>query len=276
MPLAMANGVRLAYQIEGEGEPLLMVAGTGFPGAVWRTQPSGRLARAGFRVITYDYRGVGGSDKPDVPYTCNMFAQDACGLLDALGIPSAHVLGHSMGGRVAQWMALGQPRRVRSLVLVASGAGDSDPGSTMPRGIPLGTTVELAAKGYEGYIREHFASPFFFSRAFVEHHPEVVEAQFRAFWNERPPLKLYLRHVIARQAHQTAERLAEITAPTLVIVSDGDTAESSTGSHFAQSEFLALHIPNAEWKVVPGAAHMFMWEKPQESSAVIVAFLQRH
>ena len=76
--------------------------------------------------------------------------------------------------------------------------------------------------------------------------------------------------------HQTTERLTEITAPTLVIVADGDTAESSTGNHFAQSQFLARHIPNAERKVVPGAAHMFMWEKPEEATAAIVAFLKSH
>ena len=182
MPLAQANGITISYQAEGEadGVPLIMITGTGFPGAVYRTGPSALLARAGFRVITYDHRGVGGSDKPDVPYTTRMFAKDAGALLESLGISRAHVLGHSMGGRVAQWMALDDPQRVRSLVLVASGAGQSDPGFTMIKGIPLDTTVELTEKGYEGYIKEHFASPFYFTPAFVEKHPEVAQAQFRS------------------------------------------------------------------------------------------------
>lgn len=164
MPLAKANGVTISYQTEGDadGVPLIMITGTGFPGAVYRTGPSALLAGAGFRVITYDHRGVGGSDKPDVPYTTRMFAQDASALLESLGIASAHVLGHSMGGRVAQWMALDDPLRVRSLVLVASGAGQSDPGFTMIKGIPLDTTVELAEEGIRGLHQGALRQPVLF------------------------------------------------------------------------------------------------------------------
>lgn len=104
----------------------------------------------------------------------------------------------------------------------------------------------------------------------------MAQAQFRAFWEERPPLKFYLRHILARQQHQTAERLADIKVPTLVIVSDGDTEEGSTGSHFTQSQFLAQHITTAEWQVLPEAAHMFLWERPEEATAAIVQFLRRH
>ena len=118
-------------------------ASTGYPGAMYRTGPSALLARAGFRVITYDHRGIGGSDKPDEPYTTRMFAQDASGLLQALGITQAHVLGHSMGGRVAQWMALDDPERVRSLVLVASGAGQAGTDFALTKGLALNEALKL-------------------------------------------------------------------------------------------------------------------------------------
>ena len=278
MPLTQANGITIRYEIEGEQDavPLLMVTGTGYPGAMYRTGPSALLAEKGFRVITYDHRGIGGSDKPDEPYSTRLFAQDASGLLQALGIERAHVLGHSMGGRVAQWMALDDPGRVRSLVLVASGAGQSGAEFAVTKGLALNEAMKLIERGYEGHIRVQMYGRFYFTPAFVERHPDVPEGLFRAFWDERPPLKCYLRHIIARQQHQTAERLAEIGCPTLVIVSDGDTEVGSTGSHFEQSEFLAQHIANTEWYVIPGAAHMFLWQLPEASTAAIADFLRRH
>jgi predicted alpha/beta hydrolase len=106
MPFVQVNDVKLHYEMEGSGPPLLMIAGTGLPGATWRTGPSAQYAAEGFTVITFDHRGTGGSDKPDVDYSTRMFAADAVGLLQALDIPQAHVLGHSMGGRVVQWLAL--------------------------------------------------------------------------------------------------------------------------------------------------------------------------
>jgi 3-oxoadipate enol-lactonase len=112
MPFAQVNDVKLHYEMEGSGPPLLMVAGTGLPGATWRTGPSAQYAAEGFTVITFDHRGTGGSDKPDVDYSTRMFAADAVGLLQALDIPQGHILGHSMGGRVVQWLALDHPERV--------------------------------------------------------------------------------------------------------------------------------------------------------------------
>jgi pimeloyl-ACP methyl ester carboxylesterase len=127
MPFVQVNDVKLHYEIEGSGPPLLMIAGTGLPGATWRTGPSAQYAAEGFTVITFDHRGTGNSDKPDMDYSTRMFAADAVGLLLALDIPQAHVLGHSMGGRVAQWLALDRPERVRSLVLAAGSPGEIDP-----------------------------------------------------------------------------------------------------------------------------------------------------
>jgi pimeloyl-ACP methyl ester carboxylesterase len=92
------------------------------------------------------------------------------------------------------------------------------------------------------------------------------------FWANRPPLKLYLRHTIARQQHQTTDRLHEITAPTLVIVGSADTV---TGNLLV-GQYLAEHIPNAEFKTVDESAHMLFWQKPAETCSAIVEFLRRH
>jgi pimeloyl-ACP methyl ester carboxylesterase len=201
-----------------------------------------------------------------------MFAADAAGLLQALGMPQAHVLGHSMGGRVVQWLALDHPELVRSLVLAAGSPGEIDPRSPVMRGIPLNDALGLAEKGYEGFMRSLFASPFFFTPEFCRDHPDVIQKLADTFWANRPPLKLYLRHTIARQLHQTAERLHEITAPTLVIVGSADTV---TGNLLV-GQYLAEHIPGAELKTVDGSAHMLFWEAPAATCSAIVEFLRRH
>jgi pimeloyl-ACP methyl ester carboxylesterase len=272
MPFAQLNDVKLHYEMEGSGPPLLMVAGTGLPGATWRIGPSAQYVAEGFTVITFDHRGTGSSDKPDVDYSTRMFAEDAVGLLQELGIPQAHVLGHSMGGRVVQWLALDHPERVRSLAIAAGSPGEIDSHNPVMRGIPLNDAVELAEKGYEGFIRSIFASTFFFTPEFCRDHPEVIQRLTEAFWANRPPLKLYLRHTIARQQHQTAERLHEIRVPTLVIVGSADTV---TGNLLV-GQYLAEHIPDAEFKTVNGSAHMLFWQKPAETCSAIVEFLRRH
>ena len=111
------------YEEHGEGTPLLLLSGTGWSAEHWNLEQVPYFSKF-YRVINFDYRGCGRSDRPEETYTTPMFANDAVELLDSLGIDEpAHVLGHSMGGRVAQWIVLDHPERVRSLVLAATGPG---------------------------------------------------------------------------------------------------------------------------------------------------------
>jgi len=181
-----------------------------------------------------------------------------------------------MGGRVTQWMALDHPKRVKSMVLAASGPGEFDPNFKVTRGIPLQAAEAMIIKGYEKFIRENIAGPFLFTAGFARNNPGVVQKLADAFWDNHPPLKFYLRHVIARQQHQTAERLGEIQTPTLIIVGDDDKTTGGTGNHLRQSEYLAKQIPNTELVVIPGVAHGFFWEKPEETNRAIIKFLRKH
>jgi len=103
------NDVNLYYELYGEGDPLVLIAGTGISCAPWRVFQVPEFSKH-YQVLIYDHRGLGRSDKPDVPYTTQLFAKDCVGLMDALGIRRAHIMGHSMGARVAQWFSPGRDR----------------------------------------------------------------------------------------------------------------------------------------------------------------------
>jgi pimeloyl-ACP methyl ester carboxylesterase len=270
------NDVNLYYELYGEGDPLVLIAGTGISCAPWRVFQVPEFSKH-YQVLIYDHRGLGRSDKPDVPYTTQLFAEDCVGLMDALGIRRAHIMGHSMGARVAQWIALDYPEKVRSLVLSGPGSGKySDKLQDYPRGIPLDAALEIIEKGYEKYQHDHWGPGFMFTDQFMKEHPEVVKKFQELIVEEVPPLKCYLRHVIARQCHETTDLLPKIKAPTLVIVGSKDTHEGGTGSHVESAKVLGEKIPNAELVLVEGGRHGYLREMPDKGHPPILDFLRRH
>jgi pimeloyl-ACP methyl ester carboxylesterase len=268
MPSVTVNDISIAYELEGSGTPLVLVAGTGYPGATWPEALLGPL-RERHRVLTFDHRGTGETPIGAEPLSTRLLASDAVALLAALELPPAHVVGHSMGGRVAQWMALDAPEHVRTLVLAASGPGQFDPTKPVTRGVPLHTAVSMIELGYEGYMAEHIRDTFF-TPQFAASDPDRVAWLVGAFWEHRPTLEAYLRHVIARQEHQTADRLADIAVPTLVLIGDRDRHAGGTGVHWEQSQYLFDHIPRAERWVVEGASHGYFWQLPEVSARMVL------
>ncbi len=270
------DDIEIYFELYGHGDPLVLIAGTGISCAPWRIFQVPEFSKH-YQVLIYDHRGLGRTDKPDMPYTTRLFASDCTGLMDALGIPKAHVMGHSMGGRVAQWLALDYPEKVRSLVLSGSGSGKySDKLEDYPRGVPIDTCVELIEKGYEKYQHDHWGPGFMFTDEFVREQPEVVKKFQDLIVEEVPPLKCYLRHVIARQCHETTEFIHQIKAPALVIAGSKDTREGGTGNHVASSKALAEKIPNAELVIVEGGKHGYLREMPKKGHPPILEFLRRH
>jgi pimeloyl-ACP methyl ester carboxylesterase len=230
-----------------------------------------------FRLIFVDHRGLGGSDKPLAAeaYRMPLRVADAVAVLDELGIERAHVLGHSMGGRVAQWMALDRPDRVRSLVLAATGPGEWREDRPVTRGIPLHTAEAMIDLGYEAYMREHIPATFFTPEA-IAAEPDKVAWLVDAFWASRPSLRDYLRHVVARQQHQTADRLAELTTPALVLIGDRDVHQGGTGVHWEQSAYLAEHLPDVERRVIPDTSHGYFWQVPELAADIVLDWTARH
>ena len=275
MPYAQAGEVRLYYESFGRGVPFLFVSGTGWPGEPWKLKQVPAFIDR-YQVIVYDHRGVGKSDTPAGYYSTRQFAQDAANLLDALGINEpAHIIGHSMGGRVCQWLAIDYPRKVRSMIQAASGSGAMG-NHDYPRWLTVNSLKSMIDKGYKEHMLSHFRSRFFFPPEFVQAHPEVLERLFKSFWDNRPQLDAYLRHVIARNQHETGELLDKITTPTLVLVGGEDKADADTGNHVITSEHLRDNIRNAEFAVVEGCGHGLFWHKPEETNKIIRSWLDRH
>lgn len=271
MSTVRVGDLEVAYRIQGEGPALLMVAGTGYPGGTWYPALLDLLAERQ-TVITYDHRGTGQTTGEAGDFSTRTLGRDALGLLAALDVPAAHVLGHSMGGRVAQWMALDEPSRVRGLVLAASGPGarPGDPGHTL--GVPVATAAGMVELGYEPYVRR-VQRDTFFTEEFCAARPEVVEWLAHAFWTGRPSVRDYFQHVAARQQHTTVDRLADIRQPALVLVGEQDTHRRGTGSHVEQSQYLAEQLPQADLVVLPGCKHGYFWQAPELAARAVLEWL---
>src|ERR1044071_3030670 len=162
------DGVEIYYEVYGQGMPFLFLSETACDGAVWKLYQVPEFARD-HRVVILDYRGTGLSGKPSQNYTTKIFAEDAVAVLDQLGLEGAVVCGHSMGGRVAQLLALEYPSKVSKLILASSGA--AHPGET---GIPLRIAKEMVEMGCAKYVREH-TIVVGWTEYYARHHMNLIE-----------------------------------------------------------------------------------------------------
>jgi pimeloyl-ACP methyl ester carboxylesterase len=252
-PLATAtDGTQLAWEAEGAGEPLLLIAGQATAMAGWG--PAAAALAKHFRVIRFDHRGTGGSGRGDAGrYTTRLFAADALSVLQAAGAEAAHVYGHSMGGRVSQWLAIDHSARVRALILASTSAGRSGEGGDR----------EAAAALISG--DQNRMSPFFFDPAWAAQHPEAV----RTFFNSGASAWAKSRHYAASTGHDTAGYLSLIQAPTLILHGTEDQL-----SPLANAQMLHRSIPHATLAKVPGGRHGVHLDHP-ETVDWIREFIQR-
>jgi pimeloyl-ACP methyl ester carboxylesterase len=265
LPYAL-NHPRLWYERRGSGEPLLLITGFTISSAIF--DPIVSLYDSRFDCVRYDHRLSGRSGAGAPPFTSMPeLAADAARLMDALDIESAHVYGVSMGGMVAQELALRFPERVRGLVI-----GCSTPGG--PRAV-LPTVKELAALalGTVGAVRKKgrpWLAAALFSDEFRREHPEQVRELLKGFTAHRPPPHGVLAHLAASIYHDTTSRLGQIQAPTLVMHGECDAM-----TKLENAEMMVDRIPDAELALVPGAGHAFGLEKPQLARDMLVDWFDR-
>lgn len=270
----ISTGIDLYYEVHGEGEPLVLIPSTAYGANVWEPHQIPGLSKE-LQLIIFDPRGCGRSSAPEGVYTIEQMACDTAALLEHLGVPSAHVLGHSMGGRIALAMALNTPGKVKSLMLAASGSGPAiRSGEDCIPGIPFRIVDELVRLGYEDFIRNEICdTSTFFTDGFRKDHPKEVEDFFRLAWEQHARWPAYLRLVMARHNWEGTHRLGDISMPTLMIIGDGDTVGSN---HMGQGRALMERIPGIERVVLDRQSHGFFWEVPEKTNSVILNWVRRH
>ena len=268
MPYVKAkDGIDIYYEVSGRGTPFLFLSETACDGAVWNLYQVPEFARD-HQAVIFDYRGTGLSGKPSIKYSTEMFADDAATILDHLGLEGAVVCGHSMGGRVAQLLALDHPRKVSKLILASSGA--AHPGD---RGIPLRIAKEMVEMGYEKYVREHTILVGW-TEIYARNHMNLIEKYLQVRMAKLCPVEFYFRHVLARQEHDTSRRLKDIKVPTLIVVATMIILLSATCRTAAALIFSPRGIPNSKLVVLPGERHSYFYTEPENVHGMIREFLK--
>ncbi|MFL6090639.1 MAG: alpha/beta fold hydrolase [Aeromicrobium sp.] len=260
---AETPGGRLAYERRGSGEPLLLIMGVAGHHGMWGEPFLEALAKS-FDVVAFDHRGIGESARADREFTITELADDAAAVMGSVGWESAHVMGISMGGTVAQELALRHPERVRRLVLGCTWPGTD--GANPVWGASVGKLAEAGMSGdAEQSARLMFAANV--SQTFA-----VEAGRFEEFASiaesVRVPGPVVLMQMQAAAVFDSVDRLATLGIPTLVIHGSADEVILP-----AAGERLAGLIPGSRFEEFDGVGHLFFWEQPDRSADLVTSHL---
>ena len=266
MPVVRAGEVELDYERSGTGLPLLLIMGMSGTALHWG-EPFLKLLREDFEVIVYDHRGVGASSPIEGPITIPQLAVDASGLLTALGLDSAHVFGISMGGMVAQELALAHPERIRTLTLGCTYCGGEGSALTseavmrkLAEGMSSGDRERAIRAAWEVNVSPQFAAN------------DDAYASFLEIGRRRAvPLEVILEQMRAITSHNTSTRLPGLALPTLVIHGTLDQMLPVQNGHM-----IAGLIPDSSLEVFEDVGHLFFWEQPERSAELVRAHAAVH
>ena len=259
------NGINLNYQIEGDGEPLVLIAGLGYP--LWQWHKMVPYLKEHFKVITFDNRGMGDTDKPEGPYSAQMLAADTVGLLDALKIEKAIILGHSMGGFIAQAIALETPERVSKLILCSTNFGG-------PNHVPISAEAweVFSDTNSDPYIR-------FYNGLKVSTAPDWAAANQDTVkewvdWRVANPMDMggYMAQLqigvgLLEEDACFEKKLEQVSLPTLILHGEHDLVVPTENANL-----LAAQIPGSKLEIIPDAGHFFPIETPETASNLVINF----
>lgn len=264
MPKFKGTEVELYYEIYGEGEPLVLIEGLSYSSWMWFKQIPA-LSKY-FKLIVFDNRGVGESDKPKEPYTTSMMARDVRDLMNGLGIQKAHILGVSMGGLIAQQFAIEYPQMVNKLVLVCT--GHNGPNAVMPSQ----EVLELLArpKGNTPEERVRYAIEFITTEKNRREKPDVIEEIIEQQLSNKIPPYAYNNQLHACATHNSEEQLCKIKQPTLIIFGDSDQIFPIGNAHRLHNK-----IAGSELVILENGGHLFLIECAAEFNKAVIEFLQK-
>ncbi len=261
MPYLKARGLHFRYRVTGDGPPLLLIRGLTRCMDFWlHFEP---LLRPHFTVICMDNRGVGGSDKPLPPYSTAMMGDDCAAVVRALGFAQVDVFGVSLGGMIAQKLALRHPGLVRRLAL-----GCTTPGGRHGRRPPRRALARLATLPFRDVEEANRRSAeLVLSDGFRRRHPELLDRWLELL--RRWPVRrhAFLGQLAAAMAHGAGDDLPRLHVPTLILSGDSDRLLPPVNS-----ERLADLIPDARLVWLPGAGHEFQTEQPEETVGLLREF----
>lgn len=262
MPKQKANGIEIYYEIHGRGDPLVLIMGLRRNAEWWYGQiPS--LSRH-LKLLVFDNRGAGRSDMPEMDYSIRLFADDTAELMRSLEIKRAHVLGVSMGGYIAQELAIHYPKMVRSLVLGCTSAGGQ-------------MAVVMSAERLQKFTANEGLSPeeilkkdmhIYFSDEFIRKHPQRIKEFIEISLRYYQPPDAFQRQFAACLKHDTGGHLQNITAPTLILSGDDDPLVPPENSRI-----LKELIPHAELIYLKGQRHCFFIEEAENFNQAVISFL---
>jgi len=260
--ITTSDSVRIYYEESGQGEPLLLISGQSADHTYWNKIRDD--FSDDYRVLVFDHRGTGRSDKPsEPPYTTPVFARDAIELLDELRVDRAHVYGHSMGGRIGQWIGIDYSRRLGALVL-----GGSTPGNAhgVPRTPEVDFRLSQASADPQKILEE--LGPLIVTKAWAEANPEGIEQMSQI---RRTPEYVRKLHYQASEGHDSWDLLSTISVPTLIIHGSDDELNP-----VANARLLAKKVPGSKLHIVKGGRHAYMLDFREESARVVKSFLKEH
>ena len=262
MPQAKVNGIDLYYETQGEGDVLLLIPGLASDINTWSPLQKGSFP---YRWIALENRGAGRSSKPAGPYSMEMMADDAAAVLRSLGIHTAHVIGKSMGGMIAQHLAVRHPQLVRSLVLVSTVMKHDDYGKQL---LQLGRIVARDSGLFVTLKQAYLLS---YSREYcsrTQGRLAEAEALLRQF-DTREVLDGYVEQSIACEAHDFSEFSGQVQVPACVIAGKEDLI---TPAQSARE--LAAALPHAELHILPRGGHGVWREFPEDVNPIVERFLR--
>ena len=258
---APVGGTRLFYEVKGTGSPVVLIHGGQMDCRMWDDQFAALAEN--FRVIRYDVRGYGGSFQPDVLYSD---ADDLAGLLDYLKVKRAHIVGLSLGGRIAIDLAVAHPTRVSSLLLAGAGLSGYEPPNAMETDLRMWNIIKAARDegpdtATELWLKDPFMAPAM-EQARLAPRLRKVARENAHCWLQNP--------VLQRSAKPAAaSRLGDIKVPTLLVIGDRDVPQIK-----ATGETLEKGISGSKKVVIEGAGHMVNMEKPDKFNDVVLTFLR--
>jgi pimeloyl-ACP methyl ester carboxylesterase len=259
MPLAEVNGININYTVEGSGEPLVMIMGLGGDQSGWKHQVS--VFNKHYKVITFDNRGIGMSDKPEGPYSPALMAEDTIQLMDFLKIEKANILGISMGGLIAQEIAIKYPERINKLILGCTWACQDNESN----GITQNMLAAMELPPRQGFNRLLDASVNKFFNRFVL--IPLLKLQTRRI--KEPEIAGLTRQADSINGYDSLDKLPLLKAPTLVLTGSKDRVVKPESS-----ETLSQKIPDAKLVKIKNGSHLVCMEMSKAFNKEVLEFLE--